>query len=274
MAGGHGGLVFLGEVMVKPTNGFEEQFYVDIATSEIPPLPSNLGTNDAASAMLRGKLRTGFRWTNASSSHAVLRQYSPKYYGGYEENGTHIAIENMAANLDHPAILDVKIGASTCSQSEQVFCGKGAAKAWLKKHEMEIADAHLMSQTRGFRVVSATGCEEDRRKLARTSPEEVFATFFKGNAADRQTAAAKVAEMIANIPLNQYAMIAASVLIVVGNSQRPDSEGRVKVKLIDFAHAYTTDRMPANWDQAKFDKYSRNFSEGLAEFQKALASSL
>jgi hypothetical protein len=263
MAGGHGGLTFLGEVMLKPTNAREEQFYAAMV-AQLPQLPPHLGDDRAAGETLRRRLRKPLiaRCVNAA---VALTPHVPRYYGGYTENGgTYIALENLAYGLAHPAILDVKIGAITCSLPEMIGSERGAASAWLKKQKMNISDALTLSSTRGFRVVSATGFDHyGRMQLARVDPEVVLGRFFT-SAATRKAAAERVAAFIDAVDWSQYAMIAASVLIVVG------SGGEVRVKVIDFAHSYAMGGPNNFGTDVKFDKYSVNFSHGLRSFAQAL----
>jgi len=144
----------------------------------------------------------------------------------------HIVLDNLTRGLVGARLLDVKIGARTCSKRELMAHGRGAPSSWLKKHKLKVADWATMSGDRGFRVVASSGHPGDgRRQIARRDPNQVYNAFFAGfplpvGAAPvslnlRQQAADAVENIRTSVNWCDYAMIAASVLIVVGWARLP-----------------------------------------------------
>lgn len=138
-----------------------------------------------------------------------------------------------------------------------------------------MADWWTESATRGYRVVDCSGFSDTSRSaLARKDPQEVFHKFF-GEQLDNSQGVRlrlpdkqlrlKVAEEIANISdanwLTQYAIVAGSVFIVIGLDQKTNQWVH-RIKIIDFAHSYHIDQTN-QWANGQFEKYSRNFSDGL-----------
>jgi hypothetical protein len=272
MAGGHGGIIIQGPVMLKETNLVEIEFYRWVNAHPPVALPAavaGVGLALHAHAALPG---------HAPAAHAALVPFLPTYYGTHAVTG-HIVLENLAHGLAGARFLDVKIGARTCSQEELMAAGRGASSAWLKKQKLKIADWATSSEERGFRVVAATGfANHSRKQLAQLDPQVVYNTFLANGlpgvaappgagmipAGLRAQIAAQVEQLRVGVNWCDYAMIAASVLVVVGWDAAAGA-WVARARLIDFAHSYHHTRR-GGWSAEQFRKYSRNFSEGLASF--------
>ena len=220
---------------------------------------------------------------NDSDDHDDLREQVPTYYGTQKETGK-IILENMAYGLESPRFMDVKIGARTVSQSELMAAGKGASDAWKKKQRLKLADWIRNAQKRGFTIVAATGfADVGRNRITWIQPEEIFRTYF-GKATEitlsmqralRQSASMQIENIIQSVDWSSYAMVAASVLFVTGKDTRPDRKRDAaypwvcRVRVIDFAHSYYQQEL-GGWGAAGFEKYSRNFIEGLQALHAAI----
>ena len=190
----------------------------------------------------------------------------------------------MAYGLESPRFLDIKIGYRTVSQSELMAAGKGASDAWKKKQRLKLADWIRNAQKRGFTVVASTGfADVGRNRITWIDPDKIFRTYFGDHPeitiriqrALRESATAQIENMIRAVDWSSYAMVASSVLFVTGKETRPDaireesSPWTCRVRLIDFAHAYYREGM-GSWGQEGFEKYSRNFIEGLQALHAAI----
>ncbi|MCG8472365.1 MAG: inositol polyphosphate kinase family protein [Desulfobacterales bacterium] len=271
--GGHGGIQISGPIMMKETNLIEREFYQSIFPFPPPTIPRG-GT------VPQGLARHSRIAQHTPEIHATLRNYVPYYYG-LEQGTERIVLENLAYGLEHPQFFDVKIGAKTCSMGELVAAGRGASSAWKKKQKLKMADYFTLSSKRGFRMVAVSCFPKDGRKeLARRDPSLVIRKYFesaiKGGGSPialRREASDKVNAILSQVAWDDYAMIAASILFVMGktsvSSMRP--QWICRVKLIDFAHTYHRSRL-GRLSDSQLTKYSRNFSQGLAAFGHLLGA--
>ena len=286
--GGHGDIRFLGPVMLKPTNAGERDFYARIFYNPPPSLPSGVE--------VPGGIDRPYIRGNDPELHDELREFVPTYYG-MQKASENIILENLAFGLESPRFMDVKIGYRTVSQSELVVGGKGESAAWKKKLRLKLADYYRQAHRRGFTIVAAKGfADVGRNEITRLEPEKVFKTYFGGEdelkakaAGLRISAAAQLDRIIGSVNWSEYAMVACSVLFVLGKT----SESRLasakaaqampemaahrmthpwvcRVRLIDFAHSYHQDSR-GEWGEANFRKYSENFSEGIRALSNAVS---
>jgi hypothetical protein len=248
-AGGHGGLEFRDErrTIQKPTNAAEEKFYADRRTD----------ASDTITGVIPDSY-SGDEVAQLEAQHGI----TPPAPGG--EPGHEVFIENIAANMKNPQLLDIKIGARTASKAELRSGGMSVAAAWYKKSKMMFSDVVTGSASRGYRVVDAPGMEESRMQAGRHSASHIQNFIPRDPAEVWNTHRDRIVEDLRAVldaaRNSQFTFIAASVLIAVG--QEPATElPLTRVTLIDFAHP-----IPRGEDDAanaQFAKYHQRFINGL-----------
>ena len=238
--GGHGGIVFNADgTMTKPTNQTE----VDFLTALHHPAGGIQGNPYAVIAQ-----------------YQQLGQHIPAYYGAGIVNGdTIIKIRNISHNVPAPRLMDIKIGAGTVSKKELRHAGVGAVAAFIKKRKMDLADWHLGSSERGFRVIHYTGGPENRREVARQAPAIALNALLPPGPTRVQALHALQALGQAVENTQGVFFIAASVLFCVGG-------GNVALKLIDFGHSHI-----AGAGNTNAVKYRNQFLLGLQSLRNHLA---
>ena len=256
-AGGHGGLEFRDErrVIQKPTNAAEENFYGHMRGGSLDPI--------------RGVIPASYTGNEVDQREMSHRITPP---AGGSGSAHEIFIENIAANMSNPKLLDVKIGARTASKAELHDSGMSVAAAWYKKSKMMFSDAVTGSTDRGYRVVDAPGMDESRMQAGRHSAEHIQNYIPRDTVDawnDHRDQIVNDLQAVLNAARNShYTFIAASVLIAVGQE---GATGRpmTRVTLIDFAHPI--ERGAGTAPDPQFAKYHQRFVNGLdgliSEFQ-------
>jgi hypothetical protein len=248
-AGGHGGLEFRDErrVIQKPTNEAEEDFYADRRTDPSDPITGVIPESYTENEVEERETRHGIT--------------PPAREGG---SGHEIFIENIAANMANPKLLDIKIGARTASKAELRGGGMSVAAAWYKKSKMMFSDVLTGSASRGYRVVDAPGMDESRMQAGRHSAAHIQNFVPRDQVEVWNTHRDRIVEdlraVLTAATSSHFTFIAASVLIAVG--QEPATElPLTRVTLIDFAHPI--ERGNGTAPDPQFAKYRGRFIDGL-----------
>lgn len=199
-------------------------------------------------------------------------EFMPKYYGALENQALRtqqIKIENLAANMTAPNIIDIKIGCRTSSYSQLRKQGMSRARAAGKTLYMRFSDRISSTGELGFRVVSLSGGSKTKAQFGLMEPKGIIEDFRPKNQA---TAAAimhevdRLQKFVQSDEFNKYSIIGASALLLYDES---GDVPLVKVKLIDFAHSSVVDGT-----QDKNSKYTERFRYGMHRLHAVLNAGL
>lgn len=235
MAGGHGGLTFLANGTIwKETNETELAFYLSIYEGH------------HASWALKEHYRT-------------LQTFVPLFYGfrpARKNQAPAIHIGNLTIGINHPEIMDIKIGSWTASKHELIHTGLSSLQAWRKRRKIHVADWWTKSTQRGYRIVDIGEEAINRANLARRKTDDVLAAFFDGNVQRLQYAAQGLLQLEYAIAPLPNIFISSSVLFCYDPY---DARNMVRLALIDFGHTHAQGTV-RNLDE---EKYKISFRNGL-----------
>ncbi|MFF7581163.1 inositol polyphosphate kinase family protein [Streptomyces sp. NPDC008061] len=243
--GGHGGIISRagGAIFQKPTNETERRFYEGMRDSgnELERIIAKSFTVDDV-LTLESQISGG----QIYAAKEVERG----------DASTDVFIENIASDFQEPVLLDIKIGESTASRSE-LLRHLGKMEAWQKKTKMKVADTVSGSSARGWRIASGSGIYRNLAQIGKNPINQLqdFIGFSESVASQIEKALREVRDVVAR---SDYAFVGSSVLVAVDRAGN-DIQGSARVKLIDFAHAFTSEDLGTEQSQ----KYQIQFLKGI-----------
>lgn len=167
-----------------------------------------------------------------------------------------IVVQNMFYGIQEQSLLifDIKIGKSTTSRFQLVeSMEENRVGAFFRELKMKLYDRYTKSSTRGWRVIPID--DRNRAIIGRNSEnflQEQLDRISVGKSDVLKCIIAQINLIKDTLEKNQKTFIASSTLIVI-DLQHTET---ACAKLIDLAH-------PIDADNALFQKYKRNFDDGI-----------